>query len=822
MKKAFVIFFLFHGLLKGSAWDSVLPLARDVVNPKMDIKIRLARTEQVLNRLTLMDPDCPVVFVNGRATETGDGKSWEKPFRTIQEGIESLSSGGGWIWVAQGVYSENIRLTRGLCLFGGFGGYESDVLDRDPAVFKTVIRGDSIHPVVFMEHKTMIDGFTITRGGGGIWSGGGGILTGNYLAVIRNNVLYGNRVLWSGGGIFVYDGGWESDKPNWNVDGFAPIIEGNVIFHNVARDGNVDKCGDGLCIRHSTAMVVNNTIANHPHRGVEVVCRPGTEPTFVNCILWNNADDLYNHVTSTSRPVFTYNCIQDIEEGDGSLFSDPVFTDSARYDFSLSPASPCIDRGYPGFLLDLDSTQADIGALAHYQHHAVNGVAAAFASEGRDSVRIQVDDKTYWTPFTLSLVPGSKHRLSAIQAQQWGPYYQFLFRSWNPSGERVQRFRIGANSVSMLLKGQTRYYVTVRGDGFGPTPSGEGWYDDGRTVNLTADSLIEQGPGMRGCFSDWTTTGDMGVSSDLTRITVVVKGPVFEYAHWVTQYLLDAGTEPVDWTGLSVQIQPNALWHTNGDTVSLEAQWDGSDVHFTGWTGDVSDSQNPIQIVMTRPYRIRAFFEKTVPPNRPPDPFRLVSPKTDSVFQNLSDTIRFVWQSAIDPDSLDRIVYQLFLSRTERFAEDAFYTIETGEDTTAVYSQWPGFGPYYWRIIARDDFGNATPSTGMFVLGKMAGLSSDPFEGSTAPGLDGIFPNPFNGETTVTYRLSTPGFVSIQVLDLSGRIVRTLIEGNAGRGEYRLRWDGSNDAGNRLPSGLYLIRRILSGKTVVQKTMMVH
>lgn len=67
-------------------------------------------------------------------------------------------------------------------------------------------------------------------------------------------------------------------------------------------------------------------------------------------------------------------------------------------------------------------------------------------------------------------------------------------------------------------------------------------------------------------------------------------------------------------------------------------------------------------------------------------------------------------------------------------------------------------------------------------------------------------PNPFNPITTIEYSLSHPGDVSLKVYDVSGRLVRTLVVGWHPAGNYHTQWNGVNDAGARMASGIYIYR----------------
>ncbi len=67
-------------------------------------------------------------------------------------------------------------------------------------------------------------------------------------------------------------------------------------------------------------------------------------------------------------------------------------------------------------------------------------------------------------------------------------------------------------------------------------------------------------------------------------------------------------------------------------------------------------------------------------------------------------------------------------------------------------------------------------------------------------------PNPFNPRTTLHVSLPVAASVDLQVYDLAGRHVRQLAAGHHPAGEHRIRWDGRDDAGGEVPTGVYLVR----------------
>jgi len=67
-------------------------------------------------------------------------------------------------------------------------------------------------------------------------------------------------------------------------------------------------------------------------------------------------------------------------------------------------------------------------------------------------------------------------------------------------------------------------------------------------------------------------------------------------------------------------------------------------------------------------------------------------------------------------------------------------------------------------------------------------------------------PNPFNSRTVIRYELPRPGWVSLRIYDLLGREVRSLINEDKPAGFHQVAWDGKDNQGQDMPSGIYLYR----------------
>ncbi|MDZ7724707.1 MAG: GEVED domain-containing protein [candidate division KSB1 bacterium] len=68
----------------------------------------------------------------------------------------------------------------------------------------------------------------------------------------------------------------------------------------------------------------------------------------------------------------------------------------------------------------------------------------------------------------------------------------------------------------------------------------------------------------------------------------------------------------------------------------------------------------------------------------------------------------------------------------------------------------------------------------------------------------GNYPNPFNPSTTIEYDLPDATVVSLQVYDIHGRLIRTLVDGMQNAGRQHIEWDATNGQGVPMSSGLYI------------------
>ncbi|MBL8008930.1 MAG: T9SS type A sorting domain-containing protein, partial [Ignavibacteria bacterium] len=118
--------------------------------------------------------------------------------------------------------------------------------------------------------------------------------------------------------------------------------------------------------------------------------------------------------------------------------------------------------------------------------------------------------------------------------------------------------------------------------------------------------------------------------------------------------------------------------------------------------------------------------------------------------------------------------------------------------------------------------GTQTASTSLGVgecSGGGGGLEKRNGEASVIPDqfeLSQNYPNPFNPSTTISFGIPEPSNVTLMIYNIQGQEVRTVFGNFLDAGYYDAVWDGKDDEGNQVSSGIY-IYRLQAGKFLQSK-----
>ena len=370
-----------------------------------------------------------ILYVDADAGGAGDGASWADAFPNVQGALAAATS-NEQIWIAAGTYypdegpgvtaddrAASFRITGaqdGLAVYGGFAGTETDLSQRDPAAYVTVLSGDidqndtsggdtsanSYHVVVFdggsgigpnvdadVTTATVLSGVTVAggyadgsaangRGGGLYCDGENGVCS----PTLSGLTFAGNAARNTGGAIFNNGENGVSSPPIVNA-----VLAGNEAsqggaIYNSASGGTSSPAITGATFAGNTAgrggAMANSSVG---------LSGAGTiAPVLTNVILWGNTtafDDgdairnVGSGVTLTLRHTLIEGGLGGISEnsgsttidGGGTLDADPLFADAdgpddafgtLDDDVALRERSPAIGAGaadaLPADAQDLD------------------------------------------------------------------------------------------------------------------------------------------------------------------------------------------------------------------------------------------------------------------------------------------------------------------------------------------------------------------------------------------------------------------------------------------------------------------------------------
>ena len=112
-------------------------------------------------------------------------------------------------------------------------------------------------------------------------------------------------------------------------------------------------------------------------------------------------------------------------------------------------------------------------------------------------------------------------------------------------------------------------------------------------------------------------------------------------------------------------------------------------------------------------------------------------------------------------------------------------------------------------------------SATLAVVARATTAVGDPGPGPTASFAFRASPNPARGSTAFDFILPAEGEVELALYDLSGRRIHTLARGKLATGAHRIFWDGRDDRGREMPTGIYLCRLLAFGRSEARRILRV-
>ena len=161
------------------------------------------------------------------------------------------------------------------------------------------------------------------------------------------------------------------------------------------------------------------------------------------------------------------------------------------------------------------------------------------------------------------------------------------------------------------------------------------------------------------------------------------------------------------------------------------------------------------------------------------------------------------------------------------------FTFLLGQASLVVNSS-DGVDEYLIESIASLNFNDSSDSLFIYTSGpthtysilnieslKFSGeLSLSDLQKLTSFSLNQNYPNPFNPVTMIRFEIDEPGKVRVDILNLKGQLVNTLVNKYLTAGEHQIRWDGKTINDSHAGSGLYIYRVSINDKQMSRQMIM--
>ncbi len=189
--------------------------------------------------------------------------------------------------------------------------------------------------------------------------------------------------------------------------------------------------------------------------------------------------------------------------------------------------------------------------------------------------------------------------------------------------------------------------------------------------------------------------------------------------------------------------------------------------------------------------------------NVPPTIFRLHSPQDSSL--QLSDSVKFIWNSSVDPDENHPIEYTLIVKSIE--GELILQTQVSDTNYTVTLNSLVQLGDtLLWYVIATDGEDiRQSWDTFHFKYSPLVGIREDDIISPEGFDLHNNYPNPFNTTTILRFDVSISSKVDITIYNSLGQKIKNVLSQNLSSGSYEALWNGLADNGNEVSSGMYFV-----------------
>ncbi len=567
-------------------------------------------------------------------------------------------------------------------------------------------------------------------------------------------------------------------------------------------DNRSDELGSAFfavngALRFEEVVVAYNHTENPSALATGAVAIGNAYAEFVRCtIVYNTYAGTYHFwyaggvhgggyaVLDFDRTIVALNAFPDIGGQAGNRITydcffggDPLFCDAAARDFHLNSASPCLPGG---------QCPEQIGALGH-GCGPVSDVTytVTTAPPGRP---VLVDGEERVGPATFVWQQFSDHMIEVPDMLPGGKSRE-LFESWSDGGDRAHVVAATRDAHTWTANYRLEHFLSVQPPPGGTSSPASGWFADDASVTLSAASVTRE------YITGWEGSGDGSYTGPANPVDITVNGPISQIARSAPiSYEFSVSASDTDPFVNSAPAEGGGrilyLWLTCSRT--------GLSAFETYVTGTLLPlAFEPLNSVLNVGTPSRLLLAVPGCPTGENVNFLLgrwfVQEPSEGGTLCLggagSDDFELVPTGAVDCQTV-----HTFLVRMPGV---------TGFSSTSATPCRKG----------RHECGESGSPLALptDVPGSTA-VAARPWELSTSP-------NPFHETATLRFALPAPGRVKLSIYDVSGRLVRRLVEDNLTAGAHERAWNGRDSRSFAVPSGVYFVRLVAGDRALTRKIL---
>jgi beta-lactamase superfamily II metal-dependent hydrolase len=484
----------------------------------------------------------------------------------------------------------------------------------------------------------------------------------------------------------------------------------------------------------------------------------------------------------------------DVGQGDGALIISPQGQTALVDDGTYTNCSPFVN-----YIKGLGITSVDYHFASHYHSDhigclddlAASGVLVNIAGYDRGYSYTTSMYQAYVNTLGSKRQTMSKNQVITLDAGSANPVY---IKCVDLNGAGVYSVTgSDENPKTMVLKITYGNFEEVMGGDLTASPQVEPTV--GPEVGDVEVYKVHHHASATSSYDSW-------LNATTPEVAVISVGNDNSYGHPTAAVLTRLHNHGVKtyWTETGAGATPAPGWDKVGGTIIIEANPQPGATYTVRGNGFVDTYYNHGQALDTTPPQVT-----------------VLEPDGGEVFYAGSqDTIRWV---ATDNAGVDSVSIYYSVDGGTSFP----YAVVTGQQNDSAFVWTIPDTPSescVVKIVAYDPSRNSAQA-----VSDSAFSISNPVGTGTIPevarfGLLQNYPNPFNPVTRIEFSLDERARVSLAIYEISGKLVRILVNETEPAGRHAAIWNGEDESGMHVASGVYVCRLEASGKTAMRKMVL--